>query len=254
MTEMVFTGRTALVTGATSGIGAAIARRIARFGGRVVITGRRQQRLDDMQAELGAGCKAIRLDVTDADALTALPDQLEGFTPDILINNAGLALGLGPADTAELADWQQMIDTNITALTRATRVFLPILKQQPRADIINMGSVAGTYPYPGGHVYAGTKAFVHQFSHALRSDLLGTMVRVTCIEPGMVETEFSNVRFGGDDAKADSVYAGMQPMTGEDIARVICDILALPAHINVNSLELMPIEQAFSPFAVHRNS
>ena len=251
--EAPFAGRTALVTGATSGIGEAVARRLAARGARVVAAGRRADRLGALAADLGDTCRALVLDVTDDAAVAALPGTLgPDWTPDILVNNAGLALGLGGADTADLSDWDRMIATNVRGLVHVTRALLPPLKAAPRADIVNVGSVAGTYPYPGGNAYAGTKAFVHQFSLGLRADLIGSMVRVTCIEPGMTDTEFSEVRFAGDREKADAVYAGMAPLTGADIARVTTDILALPPHVNVNTVEIMPTAQAFGPFAVAR--
>ena len=248
-----FSGRCALVTGATSGIGEATAHRLAAGGARVVAAGRRRERLDALAGALGAACRPLALDVTEDAAVAALPDTLSGeWTPDILVNNAGLALGLGGADEADLADWDRMIATNVRGLVHVTRALLPTLKAAPRADVVNIGSVAGTYPYPGGNAYAGTKAFVHQFSLGLRADLLGSMVRVTCVEPGMTDTEFSEVRFAGDRAKADAVYAGMAPLTGADVARVIAGVLALPAHVNVNTVEVMPTAQAFGPFAVAR--
>ena len=249
----VFAGRCALVTGATSGIGEATARRLAAGGARVVAAGRRADRLDSLEGDLGEACRPLVLDVTDDAAVAALPDTLgEPWAPDILVNNAGLALGLGGADRADLSDWDRMIATNVRGLVHVTRALLPGLKSRPRADVVNIGSVAATYPYPGGNAYAGTKAFVHQFSLGLRADLLGSMVRVTCVEPGMTDTEFSEVRFAGDREKADAVYEGMAPLTGGDVARVIADVLALPPHVNVNTVELMPTAQAFGPFPVAR--
>ena len=249
----VFAGRCALVTGATSGIGEATARRLVANGARVIAAGRREERLDALAGELGAACRPLVLDVTDDAGVAALPGALGGeWAPDILVNNAGLALGLGGADTASLDDWDRMIATNVRGLVHVTRALLPVLKAAVRADIVNIGSVAGTYPYPGGNAYAGTKAFVHQFSLGLRADLLGSKIRVTSVEPGMTNTEFSAVRFAGDREKAAAVYEGMEPLTGEDIARVIADILALPQHVNVNTVELMPMAQAFGPFAVAR--
>ena len=253
MTQSPLTGRTALVTGATSGIGEATARRLAGLGARVVAAGRRAERLDRLAGELGAACRPLVLDVTDDEAVASLPETLgPDWAPDVLVNNAGLALGLGGADQAELADWDRMIAVNVRGLVHVTRALLPSLRARERADVVNVGSVAGTYPYPGGNAYAGTKAFVHQFSLGLRADLVGSMVRVTCVEPGMTDTEFSEVRFAGDRAKADQVYAGMAPLTGADVARVIADCLALPPHVNVNTVELMPTAQAFGPFAVAR--
>jgi len=168
------------------------------------------------------------------------------------VNSAGLALGLEPAHRASLDEWEQMIETNCLGLVAMTRAILPGMVERKRGHVVNIGSVAASYPYPGGNVYGGTKAFVHQFSQNLRADLLGTPVRVTVIEPGMVETEFSLVRFGGDAERAGKVYAGMQPLTPEDIADTIVWCTTRPAHVNVNVLELMPVAQAFSPFSVSR--
>ena len=248
-----FENRCALVTGATSGIGRATALRLARGGARVVATGRREDRLAALAEEGGSAIRTATLDVTDTAAVAAFAAGLAGEdAPDILVNNAGLALGLGGADTASLDHWDRMIDTNMRGLVHLTRALLPRFKTLPRADIVNISSVAATYPYPGGNVYGATKAFVRQFSLGLRADLVGSPVRVASIEPGMTETEFSNVRFEGDDHKADAVYRGIEPLTGEDVARVIADVLALPPHVNVNTLELMPVAQAFGPFVVAR--
>jgi len=211
--------RTALITGATSGIGEAAARAFAAAGWRVVATGRRAERLDALVA-LGADkvCAAV-FDVRDEaardKALAALPQEFRDI--DLLINNAGLALGRNPAQAADLNQWKTMIETNVTALASLTHKLLPGLIAR-RGAIINLSSVAATYPYPGGNAYGGTKAFVKQFSLALRSDLHGTGVRVTSIEPGMVETEFTLVRMGGDQAASDALYRGAKPMTGDDIA------------------------------------
>lgn len=184
-------------------------------------------------------------------AIADLPDDFRNI--DVLVNNAGLARGLEPADKADLDDWETMVDTNIKGLLYCTRAVLPGMVERDCGHIINLGSVAGTYPYPGGNVYGGTKAFVHQFSLNLRAELLGKNIRVSCIEPGMAETEFSVVRFKGDEKKAGDVYKGMQPMTAGDIADVIHWITNMPPHLNVNAIELMPVMQAFSPFSVHRN-
>ena len=245
------TGRQALITGVTSGIGAATARRVVELGGQVIGTGRREDRLAALEEASDGKIKTAVLDMQDTAAIASFVDGLSE-NPDILINNAGLALGLAGADAADLDHWDQMIDTNVRGLVHLTRHMLPKMKPLERADVINISSVAGSYPYPGGNAYGGTKAFVTQFSLNLRPDLLGSNIRVTSVEPGMTETEFSNVRFEGDDGKADAVYNGMQPLTGEDIARVITDILALPSHININRVELMPVQQAFGPFAVSR--
>lgn len=247
----------ALVTGATSGFGRAIARRFVRDGYRVIATGRREERLKELQDELGSALLTQRLDVTDAQAVAALPGSLpEGWRElDILVNNAGLALGLEPAHQANLAQWDQMIATNVTGLAHVTRAILPGMVARNRGLILNLGSVAGSYPYPGGHVYGASKAFVKQFSLDLRADLVGTGVRVTDLEPGLVGgTEFSRVRFGGDEAKAASVYEGTTPLTEDDIAEAASWVARLPPHVNINRLEMMPTCQASGPFAIKRTS
>jgi 3-hydroxy acid dehydrogenase / malonic semialdehyde reductase len=255
MTEIWAEGRVALVTGATSGFGEAMARRLLAAGGHVIATGRRAERLDALAAELASARLLTRvLDVRDdasiAALLAGLPAPFEAI--DILFNNAGLALGLKKAQEADLDDWQTMIDTNVSGLVRVTRAVLPGMVARNRGDVINMSSVAANYPYPGGNVYGATKAFVRQFSLNLRADLLGSKVRVTSIEPGMADTEFSVVRFKGDQTLADKVYAGVHAMSADDVALVCEGVLRLPAHININSLELMPVQQAFGPFAVDR--
>jgi 3-hydroxy acid dehydrogenase/malonic semialdehyde reductase len=245
---------TALVTGATSGIGLACAERLAADGARVVAVGRRAERLQALAARLPGRILPLPLDVSDRAAversLAALPAPFDGL--DALVNNAGFALGLEPAHRASLEDWDRMIEVNCRALVHLTRTVLPGMVERRRGHVVNIGSVAGSYPYPGGNVYGATKAFVHQFSLNLRADLLGTGLRVTNVEPGMCDTEFSLTRFGGDRARADSVYAGMTPLSGEDVAEVVAWCLSRPAHVNVNTVELMPTEQAFSAFAVHR--
>jgi len=246
--------RTALITGGTAGIGEASVRAFVAAGWRVVATGRRQDRLDALVAALGADkLQTITADVRDTPAMLAAMDALpqEFRAIDLLVNNAGLALGTAPAQAADADQWEVMIDTNVTALVRLTRALLPGLVERKGA-IINLSSVAATYPYVGGNVYAGTKAFVHQFSLGLRSDLSGTGVRVTSIEPGMVETEFTVVRTGGNQEASDKLYGGVNPMTGEDIARTILWVAELPAHLNINTLELMPVNQAFAGFLIHR--
>jgi 3-hydroxy acid dehydrogenase/malonic semialdehyde reductase len=245
---------TVFVTGASSGFGAAVARRFAADGARVIVSARRVDRVKDLASELGPRVLPIALDVRDrsavAAAVAALPEEFKDV--DVLVNNAGLALGLNPAQTADLDDWDQMIDTNCKGLVYCTRAILPGMVARRRGHVINLGSVAGAYPYPGGNVYGGTKAFVHQFSLNLRSDLHGTGVRVTCVEPGMADTEFSTVRFTGDKTKADAVYAGMQPMTADDIAESIYWAATMPQHVNVNVIELMATAQSFAPFQVAR--
>jgi len=183
-------------------------------------------------------------------AVAALPAEFAEI--DLLVNNAGLALGLQPAHKTDLADWERMVDTNIKGLMYCTRAVLPGMVARDRGHVVNLGSVAGEWPYPGGNVYGGTKAFVRQFSLNLKADLLGTRVRVSEIEPGMAESEFSLVRFGGDAEKAKAVYAGTQPLTPEDIADTVHWIASRPAHVNINTISLMPTCQAFSPFAVKR--
>ena len=255
MSETWAQGRVALVTGATSGFGEAMARRLLAAGARVIATGRRTERLAAMATELKTDHLLTReLDVTSPTSIAALlpslPAAFEAI--DILYNNAGLALGLSKAHEANLADWETMIDTNVTGLVRMTRAVLPGMVTRNRGDVMNISSVAASYPYPGGNAYGATKAFVRQFSLNLRADLIGTRVRVTSIEPGMADTEFSVVRFKGDQASADKVYAGVHAMSADDVALVCEGVLKLPAHINVNTLEIMPVQQAFGPFAVDR--
>jgi 3-hydroxy acid dehydrogenase/malonic semialdehyde reductase len=256
MTDKWADGRVALVTGATSGFGEAMARRLMSAGAHVIATGRRAERLDALAAEMPTDRLLTRiLDVRDQTSIDAmlmgLPAPFDAI--DILFNNAGLALGLSKAHEADLDQWQTMIDTNVSGLVRITRAVLPGMVARNRGDVINMSSVAASYPYPGGNVYGATKAFVRQFSLNLRSDLLGTKIRVTSIEPGMADTEFSVVRFNGDQAAADKVYQGVHAMSADDVALVCEGVLKLPAHININSLELMPVQQAFGPFAVNRD-
>jgi 3-hydroxy acid dehydrogenase / malonic semialdehyde reductase len=245
---------TVFVSGASSGFGAATVRRFAAAGTRVVATARRADRIKDLASELGPRVLPVTLDVRDrsavAEVIGGLPAEFAEI--DVLVNNAGLALGLESAQEANLDDWDQMIDTNCKGLTYCTRAILPGMVARGRGHVINLGSVAGTYPYPGGNTYGGTKAFVHQFSLDLRSDLHGTGVRVTCIEPGMADTEFSTVRFSGDRAKADAVYEGMQPLTADDVAESVYWTATLPAHVNVNTMEIMATAQSFAPFQVAR--
>ncbi len=249
--------RVALVTGATSGFGRCIARRFVRDGYRVIATGRRAPRLLALHAELGDALLPLPLDVTDSAAVAGLPAALErgpGWSEiDVLVNNAGLALGLDPAPRADLEQWDAMIRTNVTGLVHVTRAILPGMVARNRGLILNLGSAAGTYPYPGGHVYGATKAFVKQFSLNLRADLVGTKVRVTNLEPGLVGgSEFSLVRFSGDQARADAVYAGTQPLTPDDVAEAAAWVAALPEHVNINRIEMMPTCQATGPFTIKR--
>ena len=246
---------TIFITGATSGFGEATARRLVRDGHRVIAAGRRAERLQRLRDELGDAVLPFVLDVTDAAAVAALPGSLpEAWrTVDVLVNNAGLALGLEPAHKADLVQWDQMVATNVVGLMHLTRALLPGMVERDSGHVVNLGSIAGRYPYPGGHVYGGTKAFVEQFSINLKADLVGTFVRVTTIEPGLCGgTEFSSVRFGGDAAKAAAVYQGTQPLTADDIAETIAWVVGLPRHVNINRVEMMPTCQAPGPLAIKR--
>ena len=244
------------VTGATSGFGEEMARKFARHGHKVIAAGRRRDRLDTLAAELGASVLPVVLDVTSKDAigevLAALPAAWR--TIDVLINNAGLALGVEPAQQAALEEWETMIETNCKGLVTMTRLLLPEMVARGSGTIINIGSIAGTYPYPGGNVYGATKAFVDQFTRNLRADLAGTGVRATNIAPGLAGgTEFSNVRFRGDDTAAAKVYEGTVPLTAADVAETAFWVATLPAHVNINHIEMMPTCQGFSPFAIKRD-
>lgn len=249
--------RVALVTGATAGFGAAITRRLVRDGWSVVATGRRQARLDALAGELGEAVLPFALDVTDAEAVGALPAALPAAWRDVeaLVNNAGLALGLDPAQSAKLADWDRMVAVDVTGMMHVTRALLPGMVARNRGHIVSLGSIAGTYPYPGGHVYGASKAFVAQFMLNLKADLVGKQVRTTNIEPGLCGgTEFSAVRFGGDQARADAVYAGTTPLTAEDIAETVAWVLGLPDHVNINRIEMMPTCQASAPLTIKRET
>lgn len=252
---MPLTSKTLLITGATSGFGAATARLVVAKGARVVITGRRNERLQALREELGAEkAHALCFDVRDKEAVgMAMASIPDAFRPiDALINNAGLALNTAPAQEVPLGQWEQMIDTNINGLLYMTRAILPEMLARDAGHIVNIGSMAGNYPYPGGNVYGASKAFVKQFSLNLRADLLGTGIRVTNLEPGLAETEFSEVRLGDKDKAAD-VYKGTEPLKAEDIAQCILFVLTLPPHVNVNRMEIMPACQASGPLVVHRN-
>ncbi len=245
------------ITGATSGFGAEMARKFAKHGHKVIATGRRQQRLDILAKELGQSLLPIVMDVTDKasinHALAALPPDWQ--TIDVLINNAGLALGIEAAQQSSLEDWETMIETNCKGLVTMTRLLLPKMVARGSGTIINIGSIAGTYPYPGGNVYGATKAFIDQFTRNLRGDLAGTGVRATNIAPGLAGgTEFSNVRFKGDDAAAAKVYENAIPLHAADIAEAAYWVATLPAHVNINHIEMMPTCQGFSPFAIKRHA
>lgn len=245
-----------IITGASSGFGAACARAFAREGRKLVLAARREGRLRALAAELSelAPVHTVALDVRDRTAVEAVFGNLPAEFADveILVNNAGLALGLEPAHRASLDEWERMVDTNVKGLMYCTRTILPGMVERNCGHIVNIGSVAGNWPYPGGNVYGGTKAFVQQFSRNLRADLLGTRVRVSNIEPGMAETEFSLVRFSGDSGKASKVYEGAAALTADDIAGIVVWVTSQPPHVNVNTLEVMCIDQAWGPFAVHR--
>ncbi len=248
--------KTILVTGATAGFGTAITRRFIDEGHRVIATGRRADRLAALQAEFGADrLLTLALDARDRQATEAAFATLPApfHEVDVLVNNAGLALGLGPAPEADLDDWETMVDTNVKGLLYATRVLLPGMVARNRGHIVMLGSTAAEWPYPGGHVYGATKAFVHQFALNLRADLVGSNIRVTDIQPGLCGgTEFSNIRFKGDDAKAAAMYAGTQPLTADDIAEAVYWVTNLPQHVNINSVQMMPTCQANGPLAVKR--
>jgi len=246
-----------MITGASSGFGEAAARRFAQDGCTLILAARSLDKLQALAASLAGQCSvyAAALDVTSQDSVdaffAALPEPQRAI--DVLINSAGLALGLEPAHRADFSDWETMIDTNVTGLLRVTRAVLPGMVERNTGHIINIGSTAGSWPYPGGNAYGATKAFVQNFSRALRADLLGKHVRVTSIEPGMSDTNFSTVRFKGDAARADKVYEGTKPLSADDVAQIIHWVNSVPAHVNINTLEVMPTCQAWSALGVNRN-
>ena len=249
-----YTPRTILITGASGEFGAAFARRFAAIGSKLILTARDPAKLQPLLDTLSVPVHVLTLDVRDRKAveagLAALPAEFAEI--DLLVNNAGLALGAEPAFKANLDDWEVMIDTNDKALAIVTGLVLPGMVARGRGHIINLSSVAGSYPYPGGHVYCASKAFVTQFSLSLRADLIGTGVRVTSLEPGMVQTGFSLVRFKGDAERAAKVYADTVPLTAEDVAESVYWAATLPPHFNVNRLEIMPTTQGPGGLAVHR--
>lgn len=246
----------ALVTGASSGFGYATCQKLVNAGWNVLALARREERLSALQTELGDKyCQVRQLDVTKQAEIESLKDWLSNqqIAVSLLVNNAGLALGLESADQAKVDDWLTMIDTNIKGLALMTRAILPIMVEAKEGHVINIGSIAGNYAYPGGNAYGASKAFVGQFSRNLRADLAGSNVRVTNIEPGLAETEFSIVRFHGDQSKAESVYEGVQPLVAEDIAEAVVWSASQPRHVNINSIEIMPTCQSFSPLAISKS-
>jgi 3-hydroxy acid dehydrogenase/malonic semialdehyde reductase len=245
----------ALITGASTGFGAEMTRKFVQNGHKAIATARRIDHLKALAADLGPSVLPIQMDVTNK---TSIQNALDSLSPDwqeidILINNAGLALGIEPAQKASLEDWETMIETNCKGLVTMTRLILPNMVARGKGTIVNIGSTAGAHPYPGGNVYGATKAFVEQFTLNLRADLVGTGVRATTIAPGLAGgTEFSNVRFKGNDAAAAKVYEGTVPLSAGDIAEAAYWVATLPPHVNINYIEMMPICQGFSPFTITR--
>lgn len=248
--------KTVLITGATSGFGKACAELFVSKGWQAVITGRRQDRLDELVEQLGkdkvyGSCFDVRnWDEIDR-AIDELPEQFRMI--DVLVNNAGLALGLEPAHEVHLEDWEVMVDTNIKGLLYMTRKLLPSMVDRDSGHVVNIGSLASDNPYPGGNTYGATKAFVAQFTYNLLADLQGTCVRATNIEPGLAETEFSKVRFKWNEKKADSVYTGTKPLSADDIADTVYWAVERPAHVNINRIEIMPVCQSFGPMVIARD-
>ena len=243
--------KTILITGATAGFGKACAEYFAARGWQLILTGRRMERLEELQKTLGDKVlKVLPLDVRDREQVFKTLQPLTDI--DVLLNNAGLALGLEPAWDVDIDDWETMVDTNIKGLMYCTRALLPKMVERNSGHIVNIGSTAGSWPYPGGNVYGGTKAFVQQFSRNLRADLLGSKVRVSILAPGMAESEFSLVRFKGDAEQAAGVYTGAEPLTPEDIAEAVYWIVDRPPHVNINAVEVMPVDQSWGPLAVSR--
>ncbi|MCA1174896.1 MULTISPECIES: bifunctional NADP-dependent 3-hydroxy acid dehydrogenase/3-hydroxypropionate dehydrogenase YdfG [unclassified Pantoea] len=243
------------VTGATAGFGQSITRRFIANGHKVIASGRRAERLKELKDELGDNLYTVQLDVRNRaaidEAIAGLPAEWRDI--DVLVNNAGLALGVEPAHKANIEDWENMIDTNNKGLVYMTRAVLPAMVERNIGHIVNIGSIAGSWPYQGGNVYGATKAFVRQFSLNLRTDLHGTALRVTDIEPGLVGgTEFSNVRFKGDDGRADAVYEGTTALTAEDVTEAVYWVTTLPKHVNINTLEIMPVAQTLAGLKVHK--
>ncbi|MDX2480873.1 MAG: SDR family oxidoreductase [Desulfuromusa sp.] len=242
---------TILITGATSGFGKACAEYFAAQGWQLILAGRRVERLEQLKVQLGTAVRQIiALDVCDREQVFEQLGSLDNV--DVLLNNAGLALGLEPSWEVNIDDWERMVDTNIKGLMYCTRALLPQMVKRNSGHIVNIGSTAGSWPYPGGNVYGGTKAFVQQFSRNLRADLLGSKVRATNLAPGMAESEFSNVRFKGDVEAAAKVYQGTEALRPEDIAETVFWVVNRPAHVNINAIEMMPVDQAWGPFSINR--
>lgn len=255
-----YTPKVVLITGSTGGFGQAFARKFASIGAKLVLHGRNAEKLAQLTSSLrqifpDVDIHEVVFEITNKEAIKNALDQLpdEFHAIDVLINNAGGALGLDKAYEAEMDDWDTMIDVNVKSLARMTRFVIEGMAHRKRGHVINIGSTAGNYPYPGGNVYCAVKAFVKQFSLSLRADLAGTHIRVTNLEPGMAETQFSTVRFKGDVAKGNAVYANTVPLSAEDVAEAAFWVATLPPHVNVNRLEIMPTAQAFGPLTVERN-
>lgn len=246
-----------LITGASAGFGEALAKLLVAKGHKVIGAARRLEKLETIANELGELFLPVKMDVSDTASLPQIIADLpaEFSQIDVLVNNAGLALGTEPAYKSDLNDWMQMVDTNIKGLIALTHAVLPAMVERDSGYIINVGSIAGSWPYHGGNVYGATKAFVKQFSLNLRADLLGTQVRITNLEPGAIAgTEFSNVRYHGDDKKADKVYEGFKNMTGDDIGDILLWLIESPAHINVNRLEVMPVAQTYNGLTIAKSN
>lgn len=246
----------ALVTGASAGFGEAIARQLINLDYTVIGAARRTDRLSQLQDELGESFYPLSMDVSNKASVDEAFQTIQAQFPqiDLLVNNAGLALGVTPAHQSDIEDWERMIATNVTGLAWVTHKVLPSMVERNAGHIINIGSVAGTYPYPGGNVYGASKAFVKQFSLNLRADLAGTQVRVTNIEPGLCSgTEFSVVRLEGDTKRAAAVYEGVQALTADDIANAVIWASQQPAHVNINTIEIMPVAQTFAGLKINRN-
>lgn len=249
--------QTALITGATSGIGKATAQALAKRGYKLILMGRRVERLHALAEELGSttSCFVLPCDFFDTDSIEAVLDEVpeEFRAVDVLVNNAGNALGFDTAQEADWSDWENMISLNCTALAKLTHYFLPGMVERNLGHIVNLGSVAAVYPYKSGNVYGATKAFVAVLSQNLKADLLGTAIRVTNIEPGMVsDTEFTDVRVRGDEARINAIKGGIEALSAVDVANAIDWVIQQPAHVNINRIELMPVAQAPSRPDYHR--